>query len=359
MHMPHNAASELPAAASSAKLGMYQPDDFKDNCGFGLIAHMQGDASHDLLKTAIHSLSCMTHRGGIAADGKTGDGCGLLLAMPKAFFRAEAARLGIELADTFAAGTIFLNTDGTLAQHAREIVNAEIAAEGLSVAAWRVVPTDNQALGEIALRSLPVFEQILVNAPAELSEADFNRKLFLARRRAEQQLAHDPLFYVTTLASTVISYKGLMMPEAIADFYLDLANPQMETHICVFHQRFSTNTLPRWPLAQPFRYLAHNGEINTIMGNRNWSVARTPKFENPLLPGLMDLKPLVNRTVQTLLAWITCWKSWLVAAWICSAHCACWYHRHGKMWKPWTATCARSMSLTPSTWKHGTALRVW
>jgi glutamate synthase (NADPH/NADH) large chain len=296
MHMPHNAASELPAAASSAKLGMYQPDDFKDNCGFGLIAHMQGDASHDLLKTAIHSLSCMTHRGGIAADGKTGDGCGLLLAMPKAFFRAEAARLGIELADTFAAGTIFLNTDGTLAQHAREIVNAEIAAEGLSVAAWRVVPTDNQALGEIALRSLPVFEQILVNAPAELSEADFNRKLFLARRRAEQQLAHDPLFYVTTLASTVISYKGLMMPEAIADFYLDLANPQMETHICVFHQRFSTNTLPRWPLAQPFRYLAHNGEINTIMGNRNWSVARTPKFENPLLPGLMDLKPLVNRT---------------------------------------------------------------
>jgi glutamate synthase (NADPH/NADH) large chain len=183
-----------------------------------------------------------------------------------------------------------------LAQHAREIVNAEIAAEGLSVAAWRVVPTDNQALGEIALRSLPVFEQILVNAPADLSEADFNRKLFLARRRAEQQLAHDPLFYVTTLASTVISYKGLMMPEAIADFYQDLANPLMQTHICVFHQRFSTNTLPRWPLAQPFRYLAHNGEINTIMGNRNWSVARTPKFENPLLPGLMDLKPLVNRT---------------------------------------------------------------
>jgi glutamate synthase (NADPH) large chain len=296
MHMPHNAASELPAAASTSKLGMYQPDDFKDNCGFGLIAHMQGDASHDLLKTAIHSLSCMTHRGGIAADGKTGDGCGLLLAMPKAFFRAEAVRLGVELADTFAAGTIFLNTDVTLAQHARDVLDAEIIAEGLTVATWRVVPTDNQALGEIALRSLPVFEQILVNAPADLSEADFNRKLFLARRRAEQQLAHDPLFYVTTLASTVISYKGLMMPEAIADFYQDLANPLMQTHICVFHQRFSTNTLPRWPLAQPFRYLAHNGEINTIMGNRNWSVARTPKFENPLLPGLMDLKPLVNRT---------------------------------------------------------------
>ncbi|MEY4516656.1 MAG: hypothetical protein RL180_1002 [Pseudomonadota bacterium] len=296
MHMPHNAASELPAAASASKLGMYQPDEFKDNCGFGLIAHMQGETSHDLLSTAIHSLSCMTHRGGIAADGKTGDGCGLLLAMPKAFFREEAQALGVTLSELFAVGTVFLNTDTTLAQHAREVINAEIAKEGLTVAAWRVVPTDNNALGEIALLSLPVFEQVMVNAPDGLAEADFNRKLFLARRRAEAQLTHDPLFYVTTLASTVISYKGLMMPEAIADFYRDLADPRLTTHICVFHQRFSTNTLPRWPLAQPFRYLAHNGEINTIMGNRNWSVARTPKFENPLLPDLMDLKPLVNRT---------------------------------------------------------------
>ena len=297
MHMPHNAASALPASTSAPKqLGMYQPEEFRDNCGFGLIAHMQGETSHDLLRTAIHSLSCMTHRGGIAADGKTGDGCGLLLAMPKAFFRAEATALGVSLSELFAVGTVFLNTDSTLAQHAREVLDAEISKEGLTVATWRVVPTDNNALGEIALRSLPVFEQIIVNAPDGLAEADFNRKLFLARRRAETQLTHDPLFYVTTLASTVISYKGLMMPEAIAEFYLDLANPALTTHICVFHQRFSTNTLPRWPLAQPFRYLAHNGEINTIMGNRNWSVARTPKFENPLLPGLLDLKPLINRT---------------------------------------------------------------
>ena len=296
MHMPHNAASELPASSVPAQLGMYQPDDFRDNCGFGLIAHMQGEASHDLVRTAIHSLSCMTHRGGIAADGKTGDGCGLLLAMPKAFFRAEASRLGVQLTELFAVGTIFLNTDATLAQHARDVMNAEIAKEGLTVAAWRVVPTNNDALGEIALRSLPVFEQLMVNATPELTEAEFNRKLFLIRRRAEQQLQHDPLFYVTTLASTVISYKGLMMPEVITEFYLDLANPALHSHIVVFHQRFSTNTLPRWPLAQPFRYVAHNGEINTIMGNRNWSVARTPKFANPLLPDLLQLAPLVNRT---------------------------------------------------------------
>ncbi|WP_171294786.1 glutamate synthase large subunit [Acinetobacter populi] len=276
--------------------GLYQPHEFKDNCGFGLIAHMQGTQSHHLVKTAIHSLSCMTHRGGIAADGKTGDGCGLLLAMPKQFFRAEAEKLNVTLTDIFAVGTVFLNLDPALAANAKTILNKEIEAEGLTVATWRKVPINVDILGEIALRSLPAFEQILVNCPEGITEVEFNRKLFLARRRAEQQLQNDPLFYVTTLTSTVISYKGLMMPEAIADFYTDLADERLESHIVVFHQRFSTNTLPRWPLAQPFRYLAHNGEINTITANRNWSVARTPKFENPLLPGLLDLKPLVNRT---------------------------------------------------------------
>ncbi|MBH2001486.1 MAG: glutamate synthase large subunit, partial [Moraxellaceae bacterium] len=145
--------------------GLYQPDEFKDNCGFGLIAHMKGESSHHLVETAIHSLSCMTHRGGIAADGKTGDGCGLLLAMPKQFFREEAQKLGTNLTEIFAAGTVFLNIDPALAQNAKNILNKAIAAEGLTVAAWRVVPTNNDALGEIALQSLPAFEQILVNCP--------------------------------------------------------------------------------------------------------------------------------------------------------------------------------------------------
>ena len=289
MHMPS------PNTVAPAQ-GLYQPDEFKDNCGFGLIAHMKGESSHHLVETAIHSLSCMTHRGGIAADGKTGDGCGLLLAMPKQFFRDEAQKLGANLTEIFAVGTVFLNIDPALAQNAKNILNKEIAAEGLTVAAWRVVPTNNDALGEIALQSLPAFEQILVNCPMGLTEVEFNRKLFLARRRAEQQLQNDPLFYVTTLATTVISYKGLMMPAAIADFYTDLADERLKSHIVVFHQRFSTNTLPRWPLAQPFRYLAHNGEINTITANRNWALARTPKFENPLLPGLTELNPIVNLT---------------------------------------------------------------
>lgn len=290
MHLPS------PNTVAPAQ-GLYQPDEFKDNCGFGLIAHMKGDSSHHLVQTAIHSLSCMTHRGGIAADGKTGDGCGLLLAMPKQFFREEAKKLSdITLSEIFAVGTVFLNIDPALAQHAKAILTKEIESEGLRVLAWRVVPTNNDVLGEIALQSLPAFEQVLVNCPMGVTEVEFNRKLFLARRRAEQQLTNDPLFYVTTLCSTVISYKGLMMPAAIADFYTDLADERLASHIVVFHQRFSTNTLPRWPLAQPFRYLAHNGEINTITANRNWAMARTPKFENPLLPGLTELKPIVNRT---------------------------------------------------------------
>ncbi|MCC2638768.1 MAG: glutamate synthase large subunit [Moraxellaceae bacterium] len=276
--------------------GLYHPDEFRDNCGFGLIAHMKGDASHDLVQTAIHSLSCMTHRGAIAADGKTGDGCGVLLAMPESFFREVAkAELGVNLADRFGAGLVFLNTDPALAAHAREVLGREMENEGLAVAGWRKVPVDPSICGEIALRSLPVFEQVLVNG-AGLDLVTINRRLFLARRRAEQQLKSDPLFYIPTLSASIISYKGLVMPADLPRFYLDLADARLKSHICVFHQRFSTNTLPRWPLAQPFRYLAHNGEINTITGNRNWSLARTPKFTNPLLPGLTELTPMVNRT---------------------------------------------------------------
>jgi glutamate synthase (NADPH/NADH) large chain len=276
--------------------GLYHPDEFRDNCGFGLIAHMKGQPSHDLVQTAIHSLSCMTHRGAIAADGKTGDGCGVLLAMPEQFFREVVKiEMGVELADRFGAGLVFLNTDPALAAQSREILNREMAAEGLVVAGWRKVPVDSSICGEVALRSLPAFEQIFVNG-AGLDLVTLNRKLFLARRRAEQQLKSDPLFYIPTLSASIISYKGLVMPADLPRFYKDLSDERLATHIAVFHQRFSTNTLPRWPLAQPFRYLAHNGEINTITANRNWALARTPKFENPLLPGLTKLTPIVNRT---------------------------------------------------------------
>jgi glutamate synthase (NADPH/NADH) large chain len=275
---------------------LYQPDTFKDNCGFGLIAHTHGEASHDLVQTAIHSLSCMTHRGGVAADGKTGDGCGLLIATPKAFFKKIAGDNGFSLNPVFAVGTIFVNLDKELAQHSQQILNAELEAQGLMVAGWRDVPVDLSIVGEIARESLPGFKQILVNCPLDIDEASFNRKLFVARKKAELQLGDDPLFYVTSLTSQVVIYKGLVMPADLPSFFLDLQDERLMSHIVVFHQRFSTNTLPRWPLAQPFRYLAHNGELNTIDGNRDWAVARTPKFVTDLIPELQELHPLVNRT---------------------------------------------------------------
>ncbi|WP_339896650.1 glutamate synthase large subunit [uncultured Gilvimarinus sp.] len=277
--------------------GLYRLDEFKDNCGFGLIAHLKGKTSHRLLETAIESLTCMTHRGGIAADGKTGDGCGLLLQKPDSFMRAVAAEsFSTPLTDIYGVGAVMLSRDAAQADAAREVLEGEIANVGLSVAGWRDVPVDTGCLGPIALESLPLFNHVFVNSPDGLSNAEVSAKLLMARRRTEIALQSDRAFYIASLSTTVLSYKGLMMPVDLPQFFADLADERLETAICVFHQRFSTNTTPQWPLAQPFRMLAHNGEINTVMGNRNWSVARTDKFSTPLLPDIAEVAPLVNRT---------------------------------------------------------------
>ncbi|MEO1850211.1 MAG: glutamate synthase central domain-containing protein, partial [Psychrobacter sp.] len=280
----------------SSQTHLATPDDFSDNCGFGLIAHIKGEASHNLVKTAIHSLSCMTHRGGVAADGRTGDGCGLLLATPTDFFKQIADEQQFAITDNFAVGMVFVNLDDGKAKHSQQVLSDEIAAQGLEVAGWRDVPLDLSIVGEIGRETLPDFKQVFVNAPDDLVAEDFNRKLFVARKKAEQRLTDDELFYVCSLSCQTIIYKGLVMPSDLPAFFLDLQDERLASHIVVFHQRFSTNTLPRWPLAQPFRYLAHNGELNTITGNRNWSKARTPKLKSDKLPNLNELTPLVNST---------------------------------------------------------------
>src|SRR5690606_7145528 len=278
------------------RTGLYTPGEFKDNCGFGLLAHLQGQPSHRLLKTAIESLTCMTHRGGIAADGKTGDGCGLLLQKPDSFLRAVTAEAGMTLPARYAVGMLFMDLNETVFKQQQDAVEQAFAAQGLPVIGWRTVPTNNDYLGPIALSSLPRFEQVFVAPAADMDETQFAVKLFYARRLAEKALDGQASFYVASLAERVVSYKGLMMPVDLPNFYPDLGDERMETAICVFHQRFSTNTMPRWPLAQPFRMLAHNGEINTIQGNRSWANARTPKYNSPLLPGLSELAPIVNTT---------------------------------------------------------------
>lgn len=276
--------------------GLYSPEQFKDNCGFGLIAHMTGEASHHLLATAIEALTCMTHRGGINADGKTGDGCGLLLQKPDSFLRTIAKeQFQAELPEQYAVGMLFLSNDEELANKEREQINQQITANGLKLLGWREVPTDASVLGPLALERLPRIEQVFMTGDG-LSDQAFAVKLFFIRRRAEIALKDHSDFYVCSLSGKNIIYKGLMMPADIAQFYPDLNDDRMTTAICVFHQRFSTNTLPRWRLAQPFRFLAHNGEINTITGNRNWALARRKNFANPLLSNLEELDPLIDST---------------------------------------------------------------
>jgi glutamate synthase (NADPH) large chain len=269
----------------------------KDSCGFGLIASLDDRASHWVLQTAISSLNRLTHRGAIAADGKTGDGCGLLIKQPTAFLRAAAAESGLTLAPMFAAGLVFLNRDAAKAADARKILTEQLQLEKLQVAGFRALPTDPSACGPEALKTLPAIEQVFVNASGDIDEATFNRKLFLARRRCEKKLeTQDPVFYIPSLSSGTIVYKGMVMPQFLEQFYPDLKDPRMEASVVVFHQRFSTNTLPQWRLAHPYRYLAHNGEINTVQGNRSWAVARGPLFRSPLLPDLSDILPLVSLT---------------------------------------------------------------
>ncbi len=275
--------------------GLYHPDFEHDNCGFGLIAQIDGEASHKLVKTAVQALARMTHRGAVAADGKSGDGCGLLLKKPVAFLREKAALEGFPVGRTFAAGMIFLNPDKTKASRAREILSRELSDRNLIVNGWRTVPTNADACGSEAKESMPLIEQLFVSAPDYMDGAEMNRNLYVARRKTEQQLQKDDNeFYVCSLSSDVILYKGLMMPDRLPAFYEDLNDPALTSRIAVFHQRFSTNTLPQWRLAQPFRYLAHNGEINTIRGNRNWANARATKFHSELLPELRELLPLVS-----------------------------------------------------------------
>ncbi len=276
--------------------GLFNPQSSRDGCGFGLIAHRRGKASRRLLEQALQSLLCMTHRGGIAADGRTGDGCGLLMGMPDAFLREAAREQGIELEERFAVGTVFLSRDVARASAARRAVEESLAAVGLPAAGWRQVPLNESACGDLARSGRPGIEQLFIPIPAAVADsAALTAHLFMARRQTEIALAEDPDFYICSLSDKVLSYKGLVMPEDLPHLYPDLQDSRMETGLCVFHQRFSTNTLPQWSLAQPFRLLAHNGEINTILGNRNWAEARTVHLRSPLLPDLAKVTPLVNR----------------------------------------------------------------
>ena len=281
--------------ADDTRPGLYDPAQERDSCGFGLIANLDNLPSRWVVETALASLARMSHRGAIGADGKTGDGCGVLLHRPEGFLRHVAEEADLRVGHSFTAGNVFLPHDEASAQRARGVLGEELARVEVRVAGWREVPIDRTACGEIGLASLPRIEQVFVCPAASMDPSSFQRALFLARRRTEIRLTDLPDFYVVTLSAWTLGYKGLVLAPALAQFYPDLRHPKLAASVALFHQRFSTNTAPRWPLAQPFRLLAHNGEINTIEGNRRWAQARVAKWRSPAID-LRELTPPVSLT---------------------------------------------------------------
>lgn len=268
---------------------------YKDACGFGLIQNLDNHASHELVETAIFSLSRLSHRGAVASDGKTGDGCGLSFLKPDKFFRSLARDMGHELASNYAVASCFLNSDRSKSSHSISWLEKELRQEGLELAFVRDIPVETEYCGNSALETLPRFVHLFINAPKDWDSDKFERHLYIARRRTELSLKEkDSSFYVASMSSRMISYKGMVLPHHLPNFYPDLKNPNLESSLCLYHQRFSTNTFPEWRLAQPFRLLAHNGEINTLSGNRHWSVSRESKYYTPLIPNLKELMPFVS-----------------------------------------------------------------
>ncbi len=277
--------------------GLYEPSFEHENCGFGLIAQMDDKPSHQLVSTAIESLARMTHRGGVAADCCSGDGCGLLIKKPARFFADYAAQNGLTLAPIYAVGMVFLNTENALADHALQTLAGHLKNKGLSIAGVRDVPVDNSILGAQAKAIEPHIKQVFINAAEGMDEEAFNRALFVARRRTEMDIEHqDAMFYMASLHSQLIAYKGLVMPRDLPVYFKDLNAENFASSVVSYHQRFSTNTMPQWRLAQPFRFLAHNGELNTISGNRKWAIARQGNIHSDLIPELSELKPLVAQS---------------------------------------------------------------
>ncbi len=260
---------------------LHQWDNETANCGMGAIANLNGEKSYQIIDYAITSVCNMTHRGAVDADMKTGDGSGVLCQIPRPIFAKAAARFGyLGSADDLAVGVYFLPEDG--AAQIKSFTEAVLTRRNISFIGWREVPVNPDELGKLALDTQPMITHLLVSRPVDVDADHFERLLFLVRREVEREFKEQANFYIPTLSSRLISYKGLAMPATLRAFYSDLQDSDFQTGISLYHQRFSTNTFPAWPLGQPFRMMCHNGEINTVRGNRNWMASREEFFESEI-----------------------------------------------------------------------------
>jgi len=268
--------------------GLYHPRNEHDACGMGLVASIRGEKSHDIIRKGLEVLINLTHRGAAGCDPETGDGAGILIQIPHVFFARECGELGMPLPEPGAYGVAmcFLPVDKHSRLQCEGVIERIAQEEGLTVIGWRDTPVNGIAIGREARASQPYIEQLFLGRPAGLDEDAFERLLYKVRRRTENEISASEIdgkdfFYVPSLSCRTIVYKGLMLAPQIEKFYFELANPLVTSALCVVHQRFSTNTFPSWKLAHPYRYVSHNGEINTIRGNVSWMNARQSVLESP------------------------------------------------------------------------------
>ncbi len=295
----------LPAAH-----GLYDPSHEHDSCGVGFVAHIKGEASHQIVRDADHLLCRMDHRGARGAEENTGDGAGILTALPHEFLaRVAKEELNTDLpaAGKFAAGIVFLPRDATERERCKQAFAEICADENQILVGWRVVPTDPDGadLGPTARSAAPAIEQVFIAAGGDLAGDAFERKLYLIRKRAshslrnDAELAHADSFYVCSLSTKVLIYKGMLTPGQLMTFYTDLGDSDYMSHLAMVHSRFSTNTFPSWDRAQPNRFMSHNGEINTLRGNVNWMAAREGVAESDLFgESLANVFPVVEPDVS-------------------------------------------------------------
>src|SRR5579872_4703611 len=290
------------------KQGLYDPRYEHDACGMGFIVNLNGEKSHDIIRKGIEILINLTHRGACGCDPETGDGAGITIQIPHEFFSRECSALGFSLSEpgTYGVGMMFLPVEPKQRLICEGIVERVAKEEGLTVLGWRDTPVRGDAIGRTARATQPYIEQVFIRGAANMTQDQLERKLYVVRRRAEAEVLETELserhfFYVPSMSSRLIVYKGLLLAPQIPDFYKDLRDPETRSSLSMVHQRFSTNTFPSWQLAHPYRYVCHNGEINTVRGNVNWMSARestlqSDAFGNDITKVLPVIQPDLSDT---------------------------------------------------------------
>ncbi|MFK8022800.1 MAG: glutamate synthase large subunit [Ilumatobacter sp.] len=280
-----------PMSKAPGPTGLYDPREEHDSCGVSFVANLKGVRSNELVVTGLTALTNLEHRGATGAEPDTGDGAGILLQVPDELYR-EVVDFDLPPAGAYATGIAFLPIDELARKQAEAAIDEAMTDVGLTVLGWRDLPVDPDCLGATARAAMPTFRQLFVSDPDGTTGLELDRKAFVARKRSRRELVDDLDTYFASLSSRTIVYKGMLTTPQLSEFFPDLTDSRTESALLLVHSRFSTNTFPSWPLAHPYRFVAHNGEINTVQGNQNWMRAREAMLESDLLPGIDRAFPI-------------------------------------------------------------------